>query len=115
MKYEIIILTNLSEHIKTPDYKNHVLCIVDTGFWYPYLRHPMYTSCTISYIKKLNLDIRNALLLMDQFNQDLWYDRFPEDSLDTNGTIVLPEFGRIKLSKDRNNGEGYTWKRVRED
>ena len=52
---------------------------------------------------------------MDQFNQDLWYDRFPEDSLDTNGTIVLPEFGRIKLSKDRNNGEGYTWKRVRED
>ena len=114
MKNEKIILTNLSDHVHKPKYKNHVVCIVDTGFWYPYLRHPMYTSCTSSHKEKLKLNERDALLLMDQFNQDLWYDRFPENTLDADGTVVLPDFGRIKLSRDRNSGEGYTWKRVKE-
>ena len=115
MKYEIFKCANLADHIGQPDYRDHIICLVDTGYFYTYDKHPMFTTYTSYHKEKLKLEEEDALLLIDLFNQDIWYDRISEYTLDADGTVILPEFGKVKLNNYRNSGEGYKWKSVEED
>ena len=75
----------------------------------------MFTTYTSYHKEKLKLEEEDALVLIDIFNQDIWYDRMSEYTLDDDGILVLPEFGKIKLSRERNSGEGYKWKKIQEN
>ncbi len=112
MKYEIFKSANLADHIEEPDYRDHIICLVGTGYFYTYDERPMATTYTSYHKEKLKLEFDDACLLIDLFNDDIWYDRISEYSLTKEGIIDLPQFGKIKLCKFRDSGSGYTWKKA---
>ena len=72
----------------------------------------MLTPYTSYDKEKLKLEFDDACLLIDLFNEDLFQDDIPEYSVDKNGIVDLPEFGKIKIGKGSNSYSGYRWEKV---
>ena len=112
MNIEIIYLTNLSEHLKKPEYKNYIVCLTDNGLWYLYDRRPMFTTYTSYHKEKLKLEFDDACLLIDLFNEALFRGDIPKYSVDKKGIVDLPEFGKIRIGRGSNSLSGYKWEKV---
>lgn len=112
MRTFIFKSANLADYINKPNYINHIICLVDTGYFYTYHERPMLTTYTSYHKEKLKLEEKDAYLLIDLFNQALFFGNIPEYSVDEDGIIDFPGFGRIKFGKSRNSNEGYRWKKV---
>ena len=112
MKYEIFKSANLADHIEQPDYRDHIICLVGTGYFYTYDERPMATTYTSYHKEKLKLEFDDACLLIDLFNEALFQDDIPEYSVDKKGIVDLPKFGKIKIGRGSNSYSGYTWKKV---